>query len=700
VTDAFGLRDVDLADVVYGSAFGGTNILATFGPAAAYRVIGCDGSTLGWTAGTITGAAPGPYVWGTTTGWGTGLVPAILVGQAMDLGNPNRVTNDDLNSNGQPDCGECPDADSDGVCDDVDNCPFVANPGQEDSDLDGAGDACDSIDSDGDGIDDKFDNCPGNANPKQEDSDGDGIGDICDNCPNVINPGQEDSDLNGVGDACEVIGDPDKDLDGVFDPVDNCVSTFNPGQEDADGDGIGDVCDNCPTTPNADQTDNDGDTIGDVCDNCPTFPNLGQLDSDGDGIGDGCDSVLDQNGDGAQDDVRLTEILLNPPGNDDGQESIELGGEANLNLDGWWIVTIDGDANASGLVDERISLATVVSGSNGLTLVRDGAGVILPAPAPGTTLVTLGFNPNIENGSNTYILGFGIAPVIGFDVDTNDDGVVDNAPAGFFVYDAVGIKENDVGNNFSYAGDLGSVGQDYGPFATFTPDMLYRVTDCAGLTNWGGSDLTGTNPGGPYTISATNNFGGVPVFSGQTLDLGNVNAPFGSDHDGDGIGDCTDPCPDVAGSALDSDGDGLGDDCDNCPFVSNPDQADTDGNGVGDACQIVDGDGDGVADDVDNCPTIANPLQEDSDADGAGDACDNCPTISNPLQEDTDGNGVGDACEPVACLGDFDNDGDVDGADLAVLLGGWGGPAGDLNGNGTTDGADLAVLLGAWGPCP
>ena len=56
--------------------------------------------------------------------------------------------------------------------------------------------------------------------------------------------------------------------------------------------------------------------------------------------------------------------------------------------------------------------------------------------------------------------------------------------------------------------------------------------------------------------------------------------------------------------------------------------------------------------------------------------------------------------ETVACLGDLDGNGQVDGADLAVLLGGWGGPSGDLDGSGTTDGADLAVLLGAWGPCP
>jgi len=51
------------------------------------------------------------------------------------------------------------------------------------------------------------------------------------------------------------------------------------------------------------------------------------------------------------------------------------------------------------------------------------------------------------------------------------------------------------------------------------------------------------------------------------------------------------------------------------------------------------------------------------------------------------------------CPADLDGNGLVDGADLGLLLGDWGGPGGDLDGNGTTDGADLGLLLGAWGPC-
>ena len=59
-------------------------------------------------------------------------------------------------------------------------------------------------DLDGDGVSDEIDNCPNISNPLQEDEDGDGIGDVCDNCIAVANPLQEDADNNGIGDICEV----------------------------------------------------------------------------------------------------------------------------------------------------------------------------------------------------------------------------------------------------------------------------------------------------------------------------------------------------------------------------------------------------------------------------------------------------------------------------------------------------------------
>jgi hypothetical protein len=46
-------------------------------------------------------------------------------------------------------------------------------------------------------------------------------------------------------------------------------------------------------------------------------------------------------------------------------------------------------------------------------------------------------------------------------------------------------------------------------------------------------------------------------------------------------------------------------------------------------------------------------------------------------------------------------DGHVDGSDLAVVLGAWGGTGGiaDINRDGVVDGSDLGALLNAWGNC-
>jgi hypothetical protein len=52
---------------------------------------------------------------------------------------------------------------------------------------------------------------------------------------------------------------------------------------------------------------------------------------------------------------------------------------------------------------------------------------------------------------------------------------------------------------------------------------------------------------------------------------------------------------------------------------------------------------------------------------------------------------------PAPILGDLNGDGEVDAADLAILLGAWGGSgSADLNASGSVDAEDLAILLGAW----
>ncbi len=52
------------------------------------------------------------------------------------------------------------------------------------------------------------------------------------------------------------------------------------------------------------------------------------------------------------------------------------------------------------------------------------------------------------------------------------------------------------------------------------------------------------------------------------------------------------------------------------------------------------------------------------------------------------------------CFADLNANGEVDGADLGLLLTNWGGSGcGDLDFNGVIDGADLGLLLNSWGPC-
>ena len=118
------------------------------------------------------------------------------------------------------------DSDGDGVPDDLDVCPEVADRDQTEGDGDGVGDACDV--------------CRRVADPEQADEDGDRVGTACDNCPGADNPSQLDADDDGVGDACDV-----------------CAREPDPGQEDRDGDGLGDACDPCPDFPGRDLTAND-----------------------------------------------------------------------------------------------------------------------------------------------------------------------------------------------------------------------------------------------------------------------------------------------------------------------------------------------------------------------------------------------------------------------------------------------------------
>lgn len=122
---------------------------------------------------------------------------------------------------------------------------------------------------------------------------------------------------------------------------------------------------------------------------------------------------------------------------------------------------------------------------------------------------------------------------------------------------------------------------------------------------------------------------------------------------------------------------------------------------IADACPVLlpDCDNDGISDVFE----IADDPSLDCNRNIMLDVCD----VGSGQSEDANDNVIPDECEQSPVItGDLDGDGDVDGADLGLLLGTWGpaapppggaqGGFADFDESGEVDGADLGVLLGAW----
>jgi hypothetical protein len=203
------------------------------------------------------------------------------------------------------------DTDEDGIVDQMDVCPHVADSSQDDLDNDGIGDACDD-DIDGDGISNPIDTCPvdsplwqsnegsdhdsdGCKNEIDTDDDADGYLDDSDSCPRGLMSWNASYDRDE--DGCSDAEDDDDDADGYLDEFDNCPQSIVIGpagylqdydedgcldpveDDDDDGDGIDDANDECKFTfpqlavnPNGcsnSELDDDGDEVANVDDLCP-----------------------------------------------------------------------------------------------------------------------------------------------------------------------------------------------------------------------------------------------------------------------------------------------------------------------------------------------------------------------------------------------------------------------------------------------
>jgi|GEM_PF-1015581 len=457
-----------------------------------------------------------------------------------------------------------PDADGDGVGDDLDACPDT--PDGEAVDADGC--AASQLDGDGDGVSDALDQCPSTpvgetvdadgCAASQLDADGDGVADALDGCQGTPAGAVVDAD----GCAASQL---DSDADGVSDALDQCPNTPMGETVDADGcaasqldgdaDGVSNALDQCPNTPageavdtdgcSASELDGDSDGVANDADQCPGTPagetvdadgcSVSQLDADGDGVTDGLDacqgtpagavvdadgcsaSQLDSDGDGVTDDL---DACAGTPGD----ETPDANGCSPSQL----------DADGDGVSDALDQCPTTPAGE---TVDADGcAASQLDSDADGVS-DALDQCPNTPTGEAVDADGCSVSQL-----DADGDGVTDaldacqGTPAGAVV-DADGCS----------ASQLDSDGDG----------VMDDLDACAGTPDDEMPDANGCSP--------------------SQLDT-----------DGDGVSDAADLCPFTADpDQADADGDGIGDRCDNCPATANASQADADGDGVGDACAVA-----------------------------------------------------------------------------------------------------------------
>ncbi len=213
----------------------------------------------------------------------------------------------------------------------------------------------------------------------------------------------------------------------------------------------------------------------------------------------------------------FNEILLNPPGTDNGLEFIELRSTVpNFDMSGLHLIVIEGDGTSGirGTIDVALPLGGYSTGSNGLFLWRDSALVLNPPPAPETTIRIQDFVPDLENGGSTFLIVSGFTGTVGQDLDADNDDLLDSFPWAS-VLDGFGYSEdtpNPLGATYAL-----QLGLPFFPQQEWTPDAFARV----GSTLYA-FDVLGTNPG-PYTMDPAEAY---PAYlEGFYLTPGSLNVP-------------------------------------------------------------------------------------------------------------------------------------------------------------------------------
>lgn len=171
----------------------------------------------------------------------------------------------------------------------------------------------------------------------------------------------------------------------------------------------------------------------------------------------------------AQADI-INELQPNPAGTDPATQSIELKGIAGESFI-FNLVSLESDAGGTAGMIDRASEVSGTYDSNGLAVVTIN---------------------DLENPSFTLLLVQGLSGVVGDDLDTDDDGILDLTPWASF-YDAVGIPDTD--DDTLYGASLGGVDLAYigtEPDLTFrdgTTDAWYSVAGGTTIFDADGNEL-------------------------------------------------------------------------------------------------------------------------------------------------------------------------------------------------------------------
>jgi outer membrane protein OmpA-like peptidoglycan-associated protein len=566
------------------------------------------------------------------------------------------------------------------------------------------------VDTDGDGLPDFLD----------LDSDGDGIPDGEDNCRAQANDDQADCDGDGVGDACQ---DPrpgcaDGDGDGIPDDEDNCKDVPNPDQADCDGDGTGDACEAVqPACKVVEIDENAGELYGG-----------GGCGSSGGSSGAGV-LLVALLGLGLVARRRLAAALLvvgvlvapaarsqaidvqrfKPAagtGNYIGTWGADVGSHMDYSVgfvldyandplvlyrNGEQVDSVVGDMLTGNFLFsltlwEWVQPALTVPVNFAMLGSFDGSDL------PGTTMGDLALHVKVRILERRQTAGFGLAfvPTLTFPTGNSEDFSGSGTVTGL-----MRLVADYAVWRFKFAVNLGYAirgGEDvrnvhFGDELVFDTAVAYQIIDPLSAT-WevaaataasapfeDGAEapletrlgLRGAVASNLYVMGGAG-FGlahgaGTPdfrVFAGVSW------APERRDHDGDGIEDDQDDCPDEAEDLdgykdhdgcpdLDNDEDGIFDLSDACPLVPE----DRDGFEDDDGCPDIDNDKDGVLDEADRCkndPEDGDGFEDedgcpeaDNDKDGIVDADDKCRDEAETPNGFKDDDGCPDA-DPKALI--------------------------------------------------